>query len=432
MPARAEDSDRLPMAQKPILRMLYWTREEFMTFRVDVDVLFGRELLGRGHEIDFVMQAGSTAVNPGPHPWNGRTVFVGRAPGRGLIGRVSKHLLTFWHDLRMLVYASRDKYDAIQFRDKFFIAAIGILFARFRGQKFFYWLSFPFPEDDRLRAASKDTHFRFLVNLRGIVSAWMLYRWILPRANHAFVQSARMKQDIAAQGIGLAKMTPVPMGIDLGDIPLPRPAASPAAADAIVSLGYLGALNAARHIEMLVDMLVVLRQTHTPVRLLLIGDAYEREDRDALQRRADQAGVSNWLEITGFLPRATALQRMQETKIALSAYYPSPLLMSTSPTKLVEYLALGIPVVASAHPEQRAILAESRAGISAPWGARHFARSVRWMLSRSTGELASMGANGRAWVQENRTYLKIADDLELKYIELFNETSEGSVAGTAT
>ena len=41
------------------IRMLYWTREEFPTFRVDVDVLFGRQMLERGHQIDFVMQAES-------------------------------------------------------------------------------------------------------------------------------------------------------------------------------------------------------------------------------------------------------------------------------------------------------------------------------------------------------------------------------------
>ena len=46
------------------IRMLFFVREPFPTFRVDVDVLFGVELLGRGHEIDFVMQAASSG-DPG-------------------------------------------------------------------------------------------------------------------------------------------------------------------------------------------------------------------------------------------------------------------------------------------------------------------------------------------------------------------------------
>lgn len=405
------------MARAAQIRMLYWTREEFPALRVDIDVLFGVELLGRGHAIDFVMQAGSAQVLPGSYSWCGRTVFMGAPASGSAISPFVKHLRTFWHDLRSLRLARREHYDAIQFRDKFLIAAIAVVVARIRGLKFFYWLSYPYPEDDRLRARSGLTRFPLLVNLRGIISAWLLYRWILPHSDHAFVQSERMKSDIAAHGISLQKMTAVPMGIDLIDIPTTQQGAA-AAVNGNVVLGYLGALNADRHIEMLVDMLAELRAARAAVRLLLIGDALNRADHEALLQRARQLGVLEHLEITGTLPRLQALQRMQGVHIALSPYYPDPILLSTSPTKLVEYLALGLPVVASEHPEQRSILRESGAGICAPWGARHFARSVRWLLRHSPAHLASMGLKGRKWVQENRTYSHIADDLERKYLEL--------------
>jgi glycosyltransferase involved in cell wall biosynthesis len=78
----------------------------------------------------------------------------------------------------------------------------------------------------------------------------------------------------------------------------------------------------------------------------------------------------------------------------------------------VEYLALGCPVVANDHPEQRLILRESRAGVCVPWGARHFARAVRWLMARSQAERAAMGSRGRAWVECNRTYARIADQME--------------------
>lgn len=414
------------MARPGTLRILFWTREEFPTFRVDIDVLFGRELLGRGHAIDFVMQAGSAQVVAGSHSWRGRTVFVGPAAGVGTFARFGRHFRTFWHDLKSLRLARRGQYDAVQFRDKFLIAAIAAVLARSRGLKFFYWLSFPYPEDDRLRARSGTSRFPLLVNLRGIVSAWLLYRWILPRADHVFVQSARMKQDIANHGIAPQKMTPVPMGIDLDDIPTTKPSS---AADAEVVLGYLGVLNADRHIEMLVDMLADLRAQLMPVRLLLIGDSLEPADKQALLQRAQRLDVSEYLEITGFLPRLDALRRMQSVDIALSPYYPSPLLLSTSPTKLVEYLALGIPVVASEHPEQHLILRESGAGICAPWGARHFARSVRWLLRTSPAQRAAMGAQGQAWVQRHRTYSNIADDLERKYVELLVDVTPRAGGG---
>lgn len=397
------------------IRMLYWTREEFPTFRVDIDVLFGRELLRRGHAIDFVMQAGAADSPPGARPWHGRTVFVGATVLGGKFSAFARHWLAFWHDLRSLGLARAGRYDAIQFRDKFLIAAIGLAVARARGLKYFYWLSFPYPEADRVHARDGDTRFPFLANARGIVTAWLLYEYILPRCDHAFVQSERMRQDIAAHGIPVDRMTPVPMGIDLDDLPVLPP---PARENSVTVLGYLGALNADRRIDMLIDMLAELRGANHAVRLLLVGDAYERADREALHERARRLGVAEFLEITGNLPRAEALERMRSVDVALSPYFPTPMFLSTSPTKLIEYLALSLPVVASEHPEQRAILAESGAGICAPWGARHFARSVRWLLRQGRANRSQMGARGRAWVEHHRTYRHIADELERKYLDL--------------
>ncbi|HEY6454259.1 MAG TPA: glycosyltransferase [Steroidobacteraceae bacterium] len=399
------------------IRMLYWTREEFPTFRVDIDVLFGRELLRRGHVIDFVMQAATTEIRPGEHPWHGRTVYVGATAIGPKFSAFLRHWRAFRHDLRCLGLARSGRYDAIQFRDKFLIAALGVLVARARGLKFFYWLSFPYPEADRLHARDGDTRFPFLANARGIVTGWLLYKYILPRCDHAFVQSARMQQDIAAHGIPPGRMTPIPMGIDLDNLPAFR---SRARKGNEVILGYLGALNADRRIDMLIDMLAELHKGNYPVRLLLVGDAYERADRRALQERACRLGVEQYLEITGALPRLEALQRMQDVDIALSPIFPTPMFMAASPTKLVEYFALGLPVVANEHPEQRTILATSNAGVCTPWGARHFARAVRWLLRQGPEMRAAMGVRGRNWVEQHRTYRHLADDLELKYLELFD------------
>jgi glycosyltransferase involved in cell wall biosynthesis len=400
---------------KPI-RLLFWTREEFPTFRVDVDVLFGMEMIGRGHQVDFVMQAEKPDTPPGPHAWRGRTVFVGRTSTGSMLARFTKHWYSFWHDLTCLLkLARKPRYDAIQFRDTFVVAAFGVIIARMRGLRFYYWLSFPYPEADFHHADAGETRFPALARLRGRVSAWLLYRWILPRADHAFVQSERMKQDIMREGIPGEKLTPVPMGIaatDIARIPTARPDSD------LIVLGYLGALNADRHIEALIEMLAQLRAEQLPVRLLLVGDAFDPMDRQALQSRAEDLGVADRLEITGNLPREQALSRILEVDIAFSPIFPIPIFLPASPTKLVEYLALGIPVVANDHPEQRAVLRASGAGITTPWNARHFARGAKTLIRAGATRRREMGAAGRAWVLQNRTYDIIADQLEQTYRDL--------------
>src|SRR5581483_9037459 len=106
------------------MHMLYFVREAFPTFRPDVEVLFGQELLNRGHAIDLVMQAEREDERVGPRPWHGQTVFVGPTDRKdGAAHRLRKHCLSVLHDFRSLRRATRAHYEAVQVRDKFLIAA---------------------------------------------------------------------------------------------------------------------------------------------------------------------------------------------------------------------------------------------------------------------------------------------------------------------
>jgi glycosyltransferase involved in cell wall biosynthesis len=387
---------------------------------VDVEVLFGRELLARGHEIDFVMQAADARTTPGPHKWFGRTVHVGATDlGKGFVHRVRKHWLNFAHDVKSLSLIRADRYDAVQVRDKFLIAALAAPIARSRGVKFFYWLSFPHPEELVLRARSGAARYKWPTLLRGHLSRWLLYRWILPRSAHAFVQSEKMKQDIVACGIDPNKLTAVPMGISVDDVPRDEPLSHDERAPLII--GYLGTLDAYRHPEILIDLLDLVLKQSIDARLLLVGDSEKPADRARLEQRAAELGVRDKLTITGLLPRADALARIRQADICISPFYPSFVLLSSSPTKLVEYMALGLPVIANDHPEQRLVLQQSGAGVCVPWGARHFARAVRFLARRGADERRNMGHRGREWVLKNRTYARLSRDLEQHYQHLLTD-----------
>jgi len=418
------------------LRILFIPRESYPTDRVRINVLFGRELLSRGHQIDLAMQAASGEMTRGIHDWFGRAVFVGPTDsGTGVFNRLHKHWLGFRHDFNMLRLARPARYDALLVSDKFVLAAIAAPLARRHGLKFIFWLTFPYPEADLLGARERTARYPWLMRIRGSLSGLLLYKWILPRSDHVFVQSDRMKLDICAHGIAPAKVSPIVTGFDLSGI-APVPVVSNAEPSRPVVLAYLGTLHADRHLDILVEMMADLGQSGMNAKLLLIGDSDRPQDKAMLWRRAAELGVSDKMEISGFLPQQTAWMRMQEADICLSPIYPAPTLMQGSPTKLVEYLALGRPVVANDQPEQRMILRESRAGVRVPWGAKHFARAVRWLMQRSHAERAAMGARGRAWVEANRTYARIADEVErtcsaLLSSDAASRETKGSLVGRA-
>jgi glycosyltransferase involved in cell wall biosynthesis len=250
-----------------------------------------------------------------------------------------------------------------------------------------------------------------------------LYKWILPRSDYVFVQSERMKHNIRAHGIDAEKMSPVVTGFDLRSITAVRREPNSGQRSS-VALAYLGTMTAERHLEVLVEMLALLRNAGTDAKLLFVGSADRPRDQLMLERRAEVLGISTHIEITGFLPQRQALERVASADICLSPIFRSPILDVGSPTKLIEYLALGIPVVANDHPEQRQILHQCRAGVCVPWGARHFARAVRWLTERSADERSAMGARGRAWVEANRTYARIADDVERKCLAVLATTDD--------
>ena len=394
------------------IKLLYLPRESFPTDRVRINVLFGSELLSRGHAIDLVMQAARRDVQLGPTPWFRRTVHVGRTDdGTGLAHRIHKHWLGIVHDLRWLLRARRPDWDGFLVADKFLVAVAGQMIARRRGQAFLFWLTFPIPELDLAGAAAGTARYPTLSRLRGLASGWLLYRWILPRCDHVFVQSERMKRNICAYGVDAAIVSPIVTGYDAPEFTRLR-RGPPGTHSPVPTLAYLGTLSADRRLDVLVTMLALLRERGLKVQLLLVGDADRARDREALIAQAQRAGVSAQIEITGFLEHTAALELVSTADVCLSPIVPSPIYDVGSPTKLVEYLALGMPVVANTHPEQQEILRECRAGVCVPWGGRYFARAVAWLLRRSAAERALMGARGREWAESNRTYARIADDVE--------------------
>lgn len=404
------------------LRILFLVREPFPTFRPDVETLFGHELVGRGHAIDLVTQAASAHVTPGPHDWHGRTAWVGPTDIRDSgIHRLRRYWLALRHDLICLRRASPADYDAIQVRDKFVIAAVALFLARRRGMKYFYWLSFPEPESLLQRVRDHEARFPLMTALRGVLFKWLLYRYILRYCDHAFVQSEQMRRDVAAHGISPTKLTAVPMGIASVEIREAR-REPPATAEPgrPLTLIYLGTLNAQRRLGILVEMLAILLEKGVTARLVLIGDGDQPTDRIELERCARARRVADQIQITGFLPHAEALRIAEAGDIGLSPFFPTPVLRSTSPTKLVEYFALGLPVVANDHPEQREVLRQSRAGVCVPWSARNFAKGVTWLANRSAEERVSIGERGRRWVIANRTYGLIADRVEERYQAIIN------------
>lgn len=95
-----------------------------------------------------------------------------------------------------------------------------------------------------------------------------------------------------------------------------------------------------------------------------------------------------------------------------------PLLDCGSPTKVPEYLALGLPVVGNDNPDQQALIEATGAGRCVPYTPEAFAAAVLELLALPAGERQRMVDAGRRYVQAHRDYPRLAQQLARRYRQL--------------
>ncbi len=399
-----------------MMRLFFITAETWPTFRADVAVLFGKYLPRLGIHSDLV-----TGRTPGAaaQSWGGGEAILADVSG----GQVKKHVRTFLHLWRALRRLDPSRYDAIQVRDLPLPATLALWTARRHGLPFYYWMSYPMPEGQIALARERGLSaglMKFLFPwVRGRVGRFLLYRVVLPRADHVFVQSERMKADLVARGIPAEKMTPVPMGVDLEAIEAEpvAPAEDPRLAGCRV-LVYLGTLDRPRRIEVLFDMLARVRREVPEALLVLAGDTHDDEHRVWLKEQARLAGVAEHVVWTGWLPMREGWRYVRAAEVGLSPVPRGFLLDCASPTKVPEYLALGVPVVCNDNPDQQAIVEASGAGRCVPYTAADFARAVAELLRLPPPMHLAMARDGARLVADERTYLRLAEQVMMVYRDL--------------
>lgn len=404
------------------MKVLYIVEDRFPPFRADVVELFAKQMPARGHQIDWLMQRGPDALNLlSPTNWLGNTVYLTpRTEQKGVVGRVLNNLLGMWGDFMILPLAFKGKYEVIQVRDKFFASLIAWLAARLTGARFVYWMSYPYAESKLYQAQNRLVPHHHLVWLKGKIIQYLLYKVILPLADHAFVQSERMKEDVARQGISPSKMTPVPMGIRADQVGKAEDAVAPNPHAPL--LLHLGVIMQLRQSEMLVRVLQRVRLRYPDARLVYVGEGQIPSDRQTVEEEAARLGLSAAVSVTGFLPMEQAWQLVKKADICFSPFYPIPVLLSTSPTKLIEYMAMAKCIVANEHPEQRQVLEASGVGSCIPWSEQAFVDEICGLLD-DPERARRMAAKGPDWVRTHRTYDVIADLVELQYRELLGGTA---------
>jgi glycosyltransferase involved in cell wall biosynthesis len=165
---------------------------------------------------------------------------------------------------------------------------------------------------------------------------------------------------------------------------------------------HLGSLSADRGSDFLVDVMRELGKTHPGVRLRAIGRFHTGQDEANFRGRLETCGLQNRILCQQELvPYDRLGQEIRRHRIGLIPGQVSVKnLAPFIPTKLFEYLACGIPVVASDLPSIRAFYEEGDWGaIADPSDPAAHAREIARLLE-APAAAAEKGHRGRALVEE--------------------------------
>ena len=186
-------------------------------------------------------------------------------------------------------------------------------------------------------------------------------RWLLRRPDHILTSSEHGAGLLSRRGVARDRLTTLPDGVD---VDMFRPRAPDPAQIRALGLGskrvivFLGVLTEYQGVDALIEAMHTVVGHRPDVHLLLMG--YPNEER--YRRLVRTRGLCRSITVTGRVDYRQAASRLNLGELAVG---PKRSLTEAN-GKLLNYMACGLPTVATDTPVNRAILGD--AGVYAPVG----------------------------------------------------------------
>lgn len=198
----------------------------------------------------------------------------------------------------------------------------------------------------------------------------------------------------------------VPMGYASRTVSVdaPHPARSEPRAPGELVVGYAGTIGITNALEVLFDAARLLRD-EPRIRFRVLGDG------PLLPRfKAENADLAN-VEFVGRVPKDQVDGELQKCDVLYLSTYPSRVWeFGQSLNKLIDYMLSARPVLAS-YSGYPSMIDEAGCGAFVPAGdPAAVADELRRFAAMSADERDQMGARGREWLLEHRSYERLAAD----------------------
>lgn len=176
----------------------------------------------------------------------------------------------------------------------------------------------------------------------------------------------------------------------------------------INELCYIGGIFNSRGVEELVESMDCVNS-----KLNLAGNYAPLALRDTLMSKKGWRNVNEF----GFVGRSEIVEILSRSKIGMVTLHPTKAYLDSLPIKMFEYMAAGIPVIASDFPLWRSIMEKHNCGICVdPKNVKQISETINYLLSND--KIAEeMGNNGKKAAREFYSWTAEAK----KLVEFYNK-----------
>ena len=172
---------------------------------------------------------------------------------------------------------------------------------------------------------------------------------------------------------------------------------------------YVGGISRERGIYQMINA-----ANKANVKLICIGDFTDELNKNEINNFLEENPSKN-VVFTGYAPHSKVVKYITMSKLGLTLLQPIPRYINAVPIKLFEYMACGLPVVASNFPEISKVIKEADCGILVdPTNVDEIANAIIYLLEHPE-EAKRMGNSGRRAVEEKYNW----ERMEEKLFELY-------------
>ncbi|MBU7024257.1 MAG: glycosyltransferase [Theionarchaea archaeon] len=202
----------------------------------------------------------------------------------------------------------------------------------------------------------------------------LMERILMGRCEHVVAISPALQEVLCSKGIPRSKVTViVGAGVDIEKIQSLEPAVFSEELADLKCIGYLGTISVARESDKIIEAFQTMSRDDCV--LLMIGPVIEPQVFDNMIRK------TKGVVLPGFIPQYEALQYLKSCQVAISYHdIDSPAFNVAVPTKILEYMAAGVPIVATDHMMYKNILEDGRTAVLTRQNPHDFARGIEYAL----------------------------------------------------